>query len=122
MVLDLQGTVGSYIVFKHGESSRGVWERIEFILDGEDGGHYLLGGFGTMCSRCKDMSLSEGMILNVKVKLNSRESKGRWFLGLDLLDISYCGMNSSDDFSGDASGDVISDVEGFLPEEGDLPF
>ena len=92
--LELEGTLLQKLSVQSGTSSRGTWEKQEFVVEVPDGNYTNKVVFNVWgADKVKELaSVSEGSAIRVSFNISSREFNGRWYTDLRAWRISPAGQ------------------------------
>ncbi|MBP5217791.1 MAG: DUF3127 domain-containing protein [Bacteroidales bacterium] len=122
--LELEGKIKQKLSRQSGQSSRGAWEKQEFILEYQDGNYpadVMVTAFGS--DKVADLDRYQvGDAVKVSFNLRAREYNGRWYNDVRLWKISPAGQNTAVQAPApQAPAPGIDDMPADIPEN-DLPF
>lgn len=122
--LELEGRIKQKLSRQSGQSSRGAWEKQEFILEYQDGNYpadVMVTAFGS--DKVADLDRYQvGDAVKVSFNLRAREYNGRWYNDVRLWKIAPAGQNAAQQPPvQQAPAPTLDDMPADIPEN-DLPF
>lgn len=122
--LEIEGRIKQKLSRQSGQSSRGAWEKQEFILEYQDGNYpadVMVTAFGS--DKVADLDRYQvGDAVKVSFNLRAREYNGRWYNDVRLWKIAPAGQNTAQQPPvPQAPAPTLDDMPADIPEN-DLPF